>query len=73
MRINRVIQTGVVLSASAYMASAGWNGGALGELASYVQSQKTTGFLIIQDGKINGSTYALLPIATSTSRFGCGS
>jgi CubicO group peptidase (beta-lactamase class C family) len=34
------------------MATAGWDRGALDELASYVQSQKTTGFLIIQDGKI---------------------
>jgi hypothetical protein len=31
---------------------AGWNTGALGELTAYVESQKTTGFLIIQDRKI---------------------
>src|ERR1041385_1808206 len=33
-------------------AKAGWNRTALDELASYVQSQKTTGFLIVQDRKI---------------------
>jgi CubicO group peptidase (beta-lactamase class C family) len=30
---------------------AAWNEAALAEVASYVQSQKTTGFLVIQDGK----------------------
>jgi len=30
---------------------AGWNAAALAETVAYVQSQKTTGFLIIQDGK----------------------
>ena len=33
-------------------AKAGWNSAALGELAAYVQSQKTTGFLIVQDRKM---------------------
>ena len=33
-------------------AKAGWNSAALDELANYVQSQKTTGFLIIQDRKV---------------------
>ncbi len=33
-------------------AKAGWNTDALGELAAYVQSQKTTGFLIVQDRKV---------------------
>ena len=33
-------------------AKAGWNTAALDELAAYVQSQKTTGFLIIQDRKV---------------------
>ena len=33
-------------------AKAGWNAAALDELAAYVQSQKTTGFLIIQDRKV---------------------
>ncbi len=33
-------------------AKAGWNTAALAELAAYVQSQKTTGFLIIQDRKV---------------------
>jgi CubicO group peptidase (beta-lactamase class C family) len=33
-------------------AKAGWNTDALAELAAYVQSQKTTGFLIIQDRKV---------------------
>jgi CubicO group peptidase (beta-lactamase class C family) len=33
-------------------AKAGWNTAALDELASYVQSQNTTGFLIVQDSKV---------------------
>src|SRR4030081_611872 len=33
-------------------AKAGWNTTALDELTAYVQSQKTTGFLIIQDRKV---------------------
>ncbi|MBZ5601534.1 MAG: beta-lactamase family protein [Acidobacteriia bacterium] len=33
-------------------AKAGWTPAALDELAAYVQSQKTTGFLIIQDRKV---------------------
>lgn len=33
-------------------AKAGWNPGALDEVAAYVQSQHTTGFLIIQDRKV---------------------
>jgi hypothetical protein len=33
-------------------AKAGWNTAALDELAAYVQSQGTTGFLIIQDRKV---------------------
>jgi CubicO group peptidase (beta-lactamase class C family) len=33
-------------------AKAGWNTAALDELASFVQSQKSTGFLIIQDRKV---------------------
>ncbi|MEP7210665.1 MAG: serine hydrolase [Alphaproteobacteria bacterium] len=33
-------------------AKTGWNAAALDEVASYVQSQKTTGFLIIQDRKV---------------------
>ena len=33
-------------------AKAGWNTAALDELAAYAQSQKTTGFLIIQDRKV---------------------
>lgn len=33
-------------------AKAGWNTTALEELAAYVQSQRTTGFLIIQDRKV---------------------
>ncbi len=33
-------------------AKAGWNAAALEELAAYVQSQKTTGLLIIQDRKV---------------------
>lgn len=32
--------------------SAGWNAAALAELGAYVQSQKTTGFLIVQDRKV---------------------
>jgi CubicO group peptidase (beta-lactamase class C family) len=39
-------------TAKADPASAGWNAAALSEAVSYVQSQKTTGFLIIQDRKI---------------------
>jgi len=40
-------------SAEPHLATAqeGWNAAALAEVAAYVQSQKTTGFLIIQDGK----------------------
>src|SRR5580692_9390398 len=33
-------------------AKVGWSTAALDELTAYVQSQKTTGFLIIQDGKV---------------------
>ncbi len=33
-------------------AKAGWNTAALDDVAAYVQSQKTTGFLIIQDRKV---------------------
>jgi CubicO group peptidase (beta-lactamase class C family) len=33
-------------------AKAGWNVAALEEVAAYVQSQKTTGFLIVQDRKV---------------------
>lgn len=33
-------------------AKAGWNPAALDELVAYVQSQKTTGFLIVQDRKV---------------------
>src|ERR1700742_184555 len=33
-------------------AKAGWNAAALDDVAAYVQSQKTTGFLIIQDRKV---------------------
>ena len=33
-------------------AKAGWNATALDELAAYVHSQRTTGFLIIQDRKV---------------------
>lgn len=32
-------------------APSGWNAAALADVTTYVQSQKTTGFLIIQDGK----------------------
>jgi CubicO group peptidase (beta-lactamase class C family) len=46
---------GVAPSATAQAvdpAKAGWNAAALDEVAAYVQSQKTTGFLIIQDRKV---------------------
>lgn len=33
-------------------AKAGWNTGALDEVVAYVQAQKTTGFLIVQDRKV---------------------
>lgn len=33
-------------------AKAGWNAAALDEVAAYVQSQRTTGFLIVQDRKV---------------------
>lgn len=33
-------------------AKAGWNAAALADVAAYVQSQKTTGFLIVQDRKV---------------------
>jgi CubicO group peptidase (beta-lactamase class C family) len=47
-------------------AKAGWNTGALDELTNYVQSQKTTGFLIIQDGKvICERNWPLPPAATA--------
>jgi CubicO group peptidase (beta-lactamase class C family) len=50
------MRSGVLLIASACMAAAGGNTGgntgALDDLTSYVESQKTTGFLIIQDGKV---------------------
>lgn len=36
---------------SGEQATAGWNATALAEAVAYVQSQKTTGFLIIEDGK----------------------
>jgi CubicO group peptidase (beta-lactamase class C family) len=67
MRLARVVLACSVLAAWAYIASAapaskelsavdpakaGWNTSALDELAAYVQSQKTTGFLIIQDRKV---------------------
>ncbi|MFZ4684840.1 MAG: serine hydrolase, partial [Hyphomonadaceae bacterium] len=35
----------------AMTAAAGWNTAALADVASYVEAQKTTGFLIIQDGR----------------------
>jgi CubicO group peptidase (beta-lactamase class C family) len=38
--------------ASVDPAKAGWNAAALEEVADYVQSQKTTGFLIIQDRRV---------------------
>jgi CubicO group peptidase (beta-lactamase class C family) len=36
---------------AAAQVSAEWNAAALAEVVAYVQSQKTTGFLVIQDGK----------------------
>ena len=48
-------------------AKAGWNTDALNELAVYVQSQKTTGFLIIQDRKIIYEHN--WPLSTDAGRF----
>jgi CubicO group peptidase (beta-lactamase class C family) len=47
-------------------AKAGWTTTALDELAVYVQSQKTTGFLIIQDRKIIYEHNWPLPAAAAT-------
>lgn len=47
-------------------AKAGWNAAALEEVANYVQSQKTTGFLIIQDRKIIYEHNWPLPAAAAT-------
>src|SRR5271170_2758399 len=47
-------------------AKAGWTPSALDELAAYVQSQKTTGFLIIQDRKVIFEHNWPLPPAAAT-------
>jgi CubicO group peptidase (beta-lactamase class C family) len=47
-------------------ARAGWASAALDELAAYVQSQKTTGFLIIQDRKVIYEHNWLLPPDAAT-------
>jgi len=46
-----------------------WNTTALATVASYVQSQKTTGFLIIQDGKTIAEHYWPLPDDTASQTF----
>ena len=47
-------------------AKAGWSPAALDEVSSYVQSQKTTGFLIIQDRKVVFERNWPLPSAAAT-------
>ncbi|HVY90106.1 MAG TPA: serine hydrolase [Hyphomonadaceae bacterium] len=47
-------------------ASAGWNAAALADAVSYAQSQKTTGFLIIQDRKVIAESNWPLPADAET-------
>ena len=47
-------------------AKAGWNAAALDAVATYVQSQKTTGFLIIQDRKVIYEHNWPLPLEAAT-------
>ncbi len=46
-----------------------WNEAALAEVSSYAQSQKTTGFLIIQDGKTLAKHYWPLPDDAASRTF----
>lgn len=46
-----------------------WNTAAIADVASYVQSQKTTGFLIIQDGKTIAEHYWPLPDDPASQTF----
>ncbi len=47
----------------------GWNAAALAEATAYVQSQKTTGFLVIQDGKTIAEHYWPLPDDAASQTF----
>ena len=55
--------------ASQAAASSEWNKAALAEAVAYVQSQKTTGFLIIQDEKTIAEHYWPLPDDTASQTF----
>lgn len=50
-------------------AATGWNDAALADVTSYVQSQKTTGFLIIQDRKTIAEHYWPLPDDPASQTF----
>jgi CubicO group peptidase (beta-lactamase class C family) len=49
-------------------AAAGWNAAALAEAVSYAASQKSTGFVVIQDGRILAEHYWPLPDSAATFR-----
>jgi CubicO group peptidase (beta-lactamase class C family) len=51
-------------------AQASWNAAALAEIVSYAQSQKTTGFLIIQDGRTITEHNWPLPDDAASKTFG---
>ena len=53
----------------AVTAPSGWNEAALEEVTAYAQSQKTTGFLIIQDGKTIAEHYWPLPDDAASENF----
>ena len=53
----------------AMTAAAGWNTAALADVASYVEAQKTTGFLIIQDGRTIAEHYWALPDDAASQTF----
>jgi hypothetical protein len=49
-------------------ATAGWNAAALADAVTYVAGQKSTGFVIIQDGRIVAEHYWPLPEDAATFR-----
>src|SRR4030095_4666000 len=69
MRLSLVVLAcawAITSGAAVERAQAGWSAAGLDDLAAYVQSQKTTGFLIIQDRSVISEHNCPLPPQAAT-------